>query len=103
MKKRCGKCIILFVYLLIKENLYLKSYFSGSTNGIGTFIRESLCARAYTWSNTSIKEKLGLSAGGGAYSWRNMALTESELGQWLSSYVQFTRVHISLISSGERW
>ena len=31
---------------------------------------------AYTWSNTSVKEKVGLSArgpvtGGGAYRWRN--------------------------------
>ena len=39
--------------------------------GINTFIREGLCAgglyeggRAYAWSNTSVKEKVGLSEWG---------------------------------------
>ena len=42
------ECIILFVNLLIKENLCLKWYLSGSKIGkeigINAFIREGLCA-----------------------------------------------------------
>ena len=37
------ECIVLFVYLLIKENLYPKSYLSGPKIGINDFIREGLC------------------------------------------------------------
>ena len=65
------KCIVLFVYLLIKENLYLKLYLYSSKIGINAFIWEPLCAGkligrgAYARSNTSVKEKVGLSAGGG--------------------------------------
>ena len=42
--KKGRKCIVLFVYLVIKENLYLKSYLSGSNIRIKAFIREGLCA-----------------------------------------------------------
>ena len=38
--RKFKKCMVLFVYLLIKENLYLKSYLSGSKIGINAFIRE---------------------------------------------------------------
>ena len=63
--KELRECIVLFVYLLIKENLYLKSYISGSKIGTNAFIREGICAGgAYTWSNKSVKEKVTLSAGG---------------------------------------
>ena len=86
MKKR----IVLFVYSLITENLYLKLYLelylklylSGTKIGIIGFIRKGLCSRrrgggggAYTWSDTSVQEKVGLSAGAicgrGAYRRKN--------------------------------
>ena len=59
------------MYLLIKENLYPKSYLSGPKIGINAFIRKGLCAGglseggggAYTWSDASVKKKVGLSAG----------------------------------------
>ena len=38
--KKWRKCIVLFVYFLMKENLYL----SGSKIGISTFTWEGLCA-----------------------------------------------------------
>ena len=79
LKKR-RKCIVLFICFL-----YLKSYLFGSKIGINAWIGGvgGLCAEgpirgewAYTWSNTSVKEKVGLSAegpvrGGGAYRRRN--------------------------------
>ena len=37
--KKWRSCIILFVYLLIKENLYLKSYLTGPKIGINAFGR----------------------------------------------------------------
>ena len=45
----------------------MKWYLSALKIGINEFIREGLCAGggAYTWSNTSVKEKVGLSAGEG--------------------------------------
>ena len=55
---------IIRLFLFIKENLYLKSYFSDSK------IRNtSESTRSYgrTWSNISVEEKVGLSAGGGDY------------------------------------
>ena len=62
------KCFKLFVYLLIQENLYPKLYLSGSNIGIKVFIPEGLCKGglsegANTWSNTSVKEKVGIPAG----------------------------------------
>ena len=64
--KKCEEKCILFVYLLIKKNLYLKSYLPGSKIGINAFMRVGLCeGGAYTWSNRSVKEKVGLSFGGG--------------------------------------
>ena len=38
------KCIVLIVYLFIKENLYMQLYLSGSKIEIIAFIREGLCA-----------------------------------------------------------
>ena len=59
------------VYLIIKEDLYPKSYLSGPKIGINAYIREGSGARAgegaYTSSDTSVKEKVGLSVGG--YTW----------------------------------
>ena len=61
-----------------KKNLYLKSYLSGSKIGINALTREGgelMRGGAYTWSNTSVKEKVGLSAEGpihgGTYRQRN--------------------------------
>ena len=52
----------------MNENLYLKSPLSGSKIEINAFIRNGLNEGggrgAYTWSNTSVKQKVGLSAGG---------------------------------------
>ena len=46
--KKWRKCIVLFVYLLIKENLYLKSYLSNSKIGINTFMgRAYACGGLY--------------------------------------------------------
>ena len=83
--------MVLLVYLHIKENLYLKLYLSGPKIEINAFIWEGLCAGvaytdegggggAYTRSNISGKEKVGLSAGEpirggeGAYRRRNTVL-----------------------------
>ena len=41
--KKGRNCIVLFIYLLGKENLYLKSYLSGSKIEINTFIWVGLC------------------------------------------------------------
>ena len=66
--KKMYRIIHLFPHL---KNLYLKSYLFGSKIGINALIRRrGLCAEglirggAYTWSNTSVKEKVGLSAEG---------------------------------------
>ena len=50
--------------VVIKENLYVKSYLSGSKIGINAFIWRAYARGAYRWNNTSVKEKVGLSAGG---------------------------------------
>ena len=55
------ECIIFFIYLLTEENLYLKSYHSGLKIGINAFI----WVGAYTRSNISAEDKVGLSGGGG--------------------------------------
>ena len=68
LKKR-KQCIVLFTYFLIKK-LYLKSYLFGSKIGINALTRWIMRGgaytrgRAYTWSNTSVKEKMGLFAEG---------------------------------------
>ena len=52
----------------MKETLYLKLYLSGTKIRINAFIRVGLCegellwGEAYTWSNTSVEEKVSLSA-----------------------------------------
>ena len=70
------RIIHLFPHL---KKLYLKSYLFGSKIGINALIQGGgrLCTEgiirggAYTWSNTSVKEKVGLSVEGpirgGAY------------------------------------
>ena len=76
--------IVSFVYLLIKENLYLNSYLSGSKIGknrnqrvhTGALMCGGAYMRgAYMCSNTSVKEKVGLSAG--AYKQRNTVFNVS--------------------------
>ena len=71
LKKR-RKCIVLFIYFLIEKNLYLKSYLFSSKIGInalirgggGAYARRGLYEGGLPWSNTSVKEKVGLSAEG---------------------------------------
>ena len=43
LKKR-RKCVVLFIYFLIKKNLYLKSYLFNSKIAINALIQEGLCA-----------------------------------------------------------
>ena len=45
--KKYRKCISLFVYLLIKENLYLKSYLSGFKIRINAFIGRAYAGGLY--------------------------------------------------------
>ena len=57
--------MVLFAYSFIKENLYLKSYLSGSKIGTATRSHGRAFARgAYMWSNTSVKKRAGSSFGG---------------------------------------
>ena len=62
----------IFIYLKNEEIVsYYSSIYSLPIFGINAFIREGLCAEgltekgAFTWSDTSVKENVGLPEGGG--------------------------------------
>ena len=65
--KKWRKCIVLFVYLLSKDNSYLKSYTSGSKIRINAFIRAVLCAGGLLRGVTQVLMKRWVYLGGDIY------------------------------------